>query len=227
VLQNRTIVPGIEALCILLRHLARQVRNGDLSYAFHRDETTISRAFNAALKHVDAIASKILFWDARRLTPEKLRQFAQVIREHSVEERTLGGIFGFIDGTFVEIARPSDAEAQLASYSGYKREHGIKFQAIVGPDGLAMHVSHAVPGRRNDLGLLAESRLVPELRRHLAEHEGELYMYGDAAYRSQQPWIKIAPTGVRELLEPHVRAESASINADRTVVENYFGDISK
>jgi DDE superfamily endonuclease len=46
---------------------------------------------------------------------------------------------GFIDGTVIEIAKPSGL-AQRATYSGHKRRHALKWQAIKGPDGIILNI---------------------------------------------------------------------------------------
>ena len=74
----------------------------------------------------------MLYWDHIRLTPEQLKNYCQAID-------TPGNlIYGFIDGTHRAICRPSSLPQQ-PFYSGYKKIHSIKFQAIMAPDGLIIH----------------------------------------------------------------------------------------
>jgi DDE superfamily endonuclease len=63
---------------------------------------------------------------------------------------------GFIDGTLVEIARPSGMQ-QGATYSGHKRHPGLKWQLITTPDGLLFHIFGPFEGRRHYMHLYAES----------------------------------------------------------------------
>jgi DDE superfamily endonuclease len=51
----------------------------------------------------------------------------------------LNSVVGFIDGTAIEIARPSGAR-QRAAYSGHTRRNCQKFQAVSAPDGLILHL---------------------------------------------------------------------------------------
>jgi hypothetical protein len=52
-----------------------------------------------------------------------------------------GKIWGFIDGTFIGFCRGIDAERQHRMYSGYYKGTGMKWQAIVTPDGLVSSLS--------------------------------------------------------------------------------------
>lgn len=107
------------------------------------------------------------------------------ILRYSAAVRNVGGVhnvWGFIDGTMCAICRP--IENQRLYYSGYKKCHAIKFQAIVTPDGLISHLSGPCPGSRGDWGMYLESGLERKLR-HL--HVGyannqRQYLYGDPAY---------------------------------------------
>lgn len=110
--------------------------------------------------------------------------------------RCLRGCWGFIDGTLVEICRPS--VGQKTMFSGHKRKHAVKFQAIVTPDGLIVHMSTAFPGRTHDVTVFRQS---PELLQQLeqiiqlpGDGHGPYGLYGDAGYTG---------SGVPALRSPH------------------------
>ena len=77
----------------------------------------------------------LTMWDPHRLTIAQLRTYALQIENAGGPE----GIWGFIDGTIRGISRP--VKRQEDYYTGYKKGHGIKFQAIMIPDGLISHLS--------------------------------------------------------------------------------------
>jgi len=61
-------------------------------------------------------------------------------------------LWAFIDGTLRACARPSSdvfpgLNLQKDVYSGYKRTHALKYQAVYAPDGLMVHLYGAIPGR--------------------------------------------------------------------------------
>ena len=48
---------------------------------------------------------------------------------------------------------------QREFYTGWKKKHGVKFQALHFPDGLTGHLHGAVPTRRTDAWVLRDSGL--------------------------------------------------------------------
>ena len=68
------------------------------------------------------------------------------------------GCVGFIDGTFRSCCRPGLAQRQV--YSGYKKKHGVKFQSVVGANGMILDLFGALPGKRGDSYMFRQSGLV-------------------------------------------------------------------
>ena len=67
-----------------------------------------------------------------------LRERARLYADRIMRIRsTLSKCVGFIDGTVLRIVRPSNSIAQRAVYNGRTRTHGLNFQALLAPDGLA------------------------------------------------------------------------------------------
>ena len=146
-------VPGMEAFCIMLFRLAYSTRLGMMSVFFGRSAPIISRIYNRMLEIVYKRIKPLLHWDANRLTVEKLKEYADAIYQHGGEEVELEwGIFRFIDGTVCPIARP--LVNQELHYSGWKRYHAIKFQGVMAPDGIIMHVSGPFSAKHHDAWML-------------------------------------------------------------------------
>ena len=61
------------------------------------------------------------------------------------------------------VARPE--KDQRSYYSGYKKRHGIKFQGIMGPDGLFLSLTGPFIGEINDNLMLTESGIIGRLDR--------------------------------------------------------------
>jgi hypothetical protein len=167
----------------------------------------ISRIFNRVLRFVFKRFRAILEWDSRRLTPAKLRD----------------GVFGFIDGTFRQCARPG--RHQRCMYTGHKRAHGLRYQGIVGPDGILLHLSAAYTARHHDSFLVQQSAIVARMAAELGGHEGRLYIYGDEAYRGHRPWIETKHLGSDALLTAEQRNENLIMSSDRVVIEHFFGRV--
>jgi hypothetical protein len=89
-------------------------------------------------------------------------------------------IWGFVDGALRESCRPS--KLQRLHYSGHKKSHGIKFQSVVTPDGLIAGLFGPIPGSRHDSFLLAQSRLIPQMRQLMPNERGRYVLYGDSAH---------------------------------------------
>lgn len=65
---------------------------------------------------------------------------------------------GFIDGTAIFVARPGGG-LQRACNSGHKRRHALKFQGVLTPDGLFVHLFGPLEGRRHDMTMYYRSGL--------------------------------------------------------------------
>jgi hypothetical protein len=90
--------------------------------------------FNSTLLYIYNQRKDFLYWDHERLNSEKLAEYCMAIN-------TPGNrIYGFIDGTHRSICRPGTIDQKIF-YSGYKKVHSIKFQAIIAPDGLIIHLA--------------------------------------------------------------------------------------
>jgi hypothetical protein len=76
--------------------------------------------------------------------------------------------------------RPSEHQRRLCN--GHKRKHAIKFQSVMAPDGLTIHLSKPLVGCRHDAFILQESGLLEVLRRHCRVDDVHYCIHGDPAY---------------------------------------------
>jgi hypothetical protein len=160
-----------------------------------------------------------LNWDEDRLTPATIRRYAMAI------ENTGGamGVWGFIDGTMRAICRPD--KNQRLYYSGYKKCHAIKFQAVTTPDGLMSHLAGPWPGHRGDWGMYLASGLQNKLRRLNAREnpEDHCYLYGDPAYALSYGVISAYKARPGRPLDPILHEVNTAMSAMRISVEHSFG----
>ncbi|KAF8596928.1 hypothetical protein BDV93DRAFT_454102, partial [Ceratobasidium sp. AG-I] len=113
------------------------------------------------------------------LTPERLDLYAATIHAHGCP---MDRIWGFMDVTYDFCSRPGN-NLQEAMYSGYKKAHGFKYNAVATPDGMIAHCSIPVEGRRADGGVLDISQLTDLLEDHAFGVGGRrLFVYADSAY---------------------------------------------
>ena len=134
----------------------------------------------------------------------------------------LTNCWGFIDGTARRICRPT--EYQRECFSGHKRCHILKFQAIVAANGLIANLFGPMEGRRHDAAMLWESGVLDRLQ-HLNRANGEpLCIYGDSAY-------PLRPNLIRPFQGPLITDDEQLFNrlmgSARVSVEWAFGGISK
>jgi len=131
---------------------------------------------NWALEHIHANHGYLLKFDAVRIAA-KLEDYAHAVQE---KEAPLLRCVGFIDGTARHLARPSSNQRMF--FSGHKRAHCIKFQSIMMPDGIIVHLSGPWNGARHDAGMFRESGIASSIGCHLNVNQLQYYLYGDPAY---------------------------------------------
>jgi len=180
--RNRRRASPEEALCVLLSRLSSNQRLKDEMRLFGKSRTWQSVIFNDVITHLVTRYEEKLEWDSQRLTYYKLQSYAEY-----VGARGRGAsIWGFVDRTLKVVCRPT--RHQRRWYSGYKKRHAIKFQAITTPDGLISHLAGPFEGKLGDWAAWRQSGIEKHLR-HV--HQGRLgnqgarprlYVYGDPVY---------------------------------------------
>jgi len=102
--------------------------------------------------------SKKLNWDEQRLSRAQVRVYANAVEQAGGVQ----GIWGFIDGTLRQICRPTHNQCNW--YSGYKKYHAFKYQAIMTLDGLVSHLGRPFEGRLGDWAAWTETDIKSRLR---------------------------------------------------------------
>ena len=113
----------------------------------------LSRIINRMYEIIYLQLESLLDWDHHRLTVDKLHEYVDAISENGGDwVQVAEGIFRFINGTVHKITCPTFN--QEIFYSGWKQCHTIKFQGIVAPDGILMHVSGPYMAKHHDMWML-------------------------------------------------------------------------
>jgi hypothetical protein len=171
---NRSTCTGFEALAMVLARLSFPKRvDVELVMLFGRSKAAISIIINETIIFLVSEFQSKLFFDEIYLKAN-VDKFCQIV---SASGCPMQSIWGFVDGTAREIARPS--RWQRPTYSGHKRRTCLKFQSIVTPDGL-LWLYGPIEGRRHDSFLLLESNL-KNILGSMPEFDGK-YLYGDPGY---------------------------------------------
>lgn len=212
--QNYRADPEL-ALCLVLFRLSYPRQLHQMVFEFGCSEAKISTIINDVLVHFSGRYGQGLKWNPL-VTYGKMQQYAS-----KIQPQTGGGIWGFVDGTFIRTCRPF--ERQRISYSGYKKSHGFKYQAITTPDGLISHIDGPWEARVNDLTMIRRSGVNERLMREFAPpRRGPLYLFGDQAYK-QQPFVISPYTGRRENMSRDQVRFNDRLSKARIAVENSFG----
>ena len=221
-LENRCQMDGMLAFCITLRRLVYPARWVDLEYTFHLPVSTLSRAFHIMMMHLYVLVHDRMRWDSTWLTPDKLEEYAAANYEaggcsNYNDGSPCNDIWGWLDGTLRECARP--VRSQRQAYSGMKHKHGYKWQAIMAPDGLFAHFYGPFSAKRHDMRMVEICELLVQ---HAHGHEArQLVVYADKGYT---PCAGINCM-YRRMLGVNVPDNQAALSAQRVCVEWGFGHI--
>lgn len=179
---------AVDALAIMLRRFAYPSRLLDLSLLFGIHESTICTIFNSMVEKIYLKYKDGIRYNKKHLTSLNLRIFNDaIVSKGSCYE----DVVGFIDGTLNAICRPG--EYQESVYNGHVRQHGLKYQAIVCPDGITVSLCGPFAGAIHDQNMLDSSDILNEMKEQLdcRETDGKIYaLYGDPAYRESSLIIR-------------------------------------
>ena len=166
---------GTEGLCMLLRRIAYPNRLVDLIPIFGRHKTEMSTILNVMTNEIYSLHHSRL--ENINHPWMNYEQYAEVV---AAKGACLDNIWGFIDGTQVRICRPK--EGQESCFNGHKRQHSLKFQSLMLPNGLICHFFGPLEGRRHDSAMYFNSGLDPQIQNIYSATGKQLAVYADSAY---------------------------------------------
>jgi hypothetical protein len=234
---NTGFVDSEFAFLLYLYRMANRAKLTLMSTVFGEDYSVISRA-------LAAFGSWLYDAHSHRLT-DSLHYWSQYTQLYNSKIVARGippeytRVWGFVDATLVCTARPSDVaqvcfpapdapaviwdiDAQYVFYCKYAMQHGLKWQAVVGPCGLVMDLTGCAFGSFHDSRLYSESKL---LQRLLEMHWMDLnirtmphyfQLMADSAY-SNGPFMIRVPGGRSP--------DAVRCSALRVAVEHAFSKI--
>lgn len=206
---------GIEGLCILLRRLSYPNRLSELEYLFGKSAPALSKIIDYMLNHIyNNFGHKLS--NLRNLHWLNLDRFQLYANAISQKGAPIPNWWAFIDGTARSICKPS--ENQEAYYSGHKRHHCVKYQALTCPDGMIVSLKGGYEGRKHDAAILRESQLYYQLERSARFPNGENFIiYGDKAYGIRE--LLLTPFANRAGMTPEQQEFNARMSEVRIAVE--------
>ena len=180
--EENYVAPYETLLLLALYRLSRPNRiHREMEQFFGFRRSKISAGIRAMVDAMYSLAVQYL--DNPTIFHHRMPRYAEII---NAKCGLHNNVWGFIDGTLRRTCRPTYHQKQM--YSGHKRNHGMKFQSVVTPDGLFACMYGAINGNRHDSYMLTQSELAPRLRLLMPadgnnQGGGNVYsLYADPAY---------------------------------------------
>jgi hypothetical protein len=240
-LKNGSIVSGEVCFLYSLQRLQFPCKLDTHEETYGGEVTYWSRVFNYFIDHVfrffqHNVRLSIENWAAHfsefaAAIQSKLEQMGLVLAEGSLVK-----ICGYLDNTQVPTDTPGsgpvvaginapryDRDIDEAFYSGWKKNHGVKFQLVTFPNGIIGDMSDVVSIRHSDLYTLRESDLNNRLVFCQVQEVSQYVLYGDSAYDVLQSHIHCKYLG--DNLTPEQVHINGKLNSARVSVEHCINDI--
>ena len=148
------------AVALLAARQAYPERLAEMDRFFGRSSSYLSSVYNDLIQHLVRQFPAILAFHPRLHEYERLLGFYEAIQRRSRMET--GRVWGFIEGTFCPTCRPT--VNQQWHYSGHKKQHSFKFQAIVTLDGLVSSLQGPYRAPNNDWRIWIHSNVADRYR---------------------------------------------------------------
>lgn len=225
--RSRFHFTALEALCILLARFRSAGDQYDLQKDYCRTQSAISEVVNELCEYLNRRWSHLLDFDHEHLLSRKnLSRYARAAYRHGAPIRT---IWGFIDCTIRAMCHPTWFQRQ--GYSGHKKVHALKYQAVVLVNGIIAHLFGPEVGRHNDNHLLATSGLLEKCAEHaihpnthatLPPLQRRFQLFGDPAYGISP--LLMSPFARNQRTEEELEWNVAMASV-RIEVEHAFGGV--
>lgn len=174
--RNRYAFTPIISAYVLLRRLASDARWHDLKERFLTCSTDLRNILGSnGTPHGSARA----YTHRPNYGGPKLDSFFSTVYENIL---CLSNCVGFIDGTFICIARPTGSLIQRSAYNGHKINHELKYQAVNTPDFIIAHVYGPLEVRRHDWNMYARSQLDGRITEILEVNYNRYCIFGYQGY---------------------------------------------
>jgi hypothetical protein len=212
------------ALMIFLHRMAYPARWCDLQYILGSSRTVLSKTFNYMVE--------ILYGRYARLMTDirpwkrQFKRFANHLRSWGCPHHNLVAIF---DGHFQETCRPGgDANKHLTlwdyqTFAGKEHAHGLKFQAGVMPNGMAL-VWGPWRGTQHDATMFDQTGVLQGIEECSEELGEDFSGYGDSAYPLNRFMARILKPAPEQSLTRLERRYNALMARFRIVIEQLFAE---
>ncbi|KAF8589186.1 hypothetical protein K439DRAFT_1333451, partial [Ramaria rubella] len=179
--------PAIECIGLLCARLHSLEDQWSLATKYARPQLAISEITNETTSYIDSTWHHLLDWDDTGIvSPSALQSYADALHAFGAPSQSQ---FGFIDCTIWQTCQPG--VYQELAYTGYKKYHGMKFQGVVAPNSLIVHMAGPYCAPQNNCGVLHMSQLLSKLQGHAIQpgsrkddplQDHYFQVYSDSAY---------------------------------------------
>lgn len=197
VLPNRARYSAETCMLVGLYYMHRPVTQDQVAdFIGITCQPNVSRLISFFLDHMISHFQHLIALDpddSLRMWAPYVDMFKRRLRMYHVEgvdSRRYNDVIGFVDGKLHRIARPMQraehtaigVDTQRTVYSGYKKVHAVKFQAVVVPNGLIVQLCGGFRGRVADSTMMRRSGLNEMLQGLSDAADQPCHVYGDSAY---------------------------------------------
>jgi nuclease HARBI1 len=196
-----------EGMLVLLARLAVPKRWSDHLQMFGGTEGLLSEVFNAILGQIYHTFADPLLHNLQRYGD----QFEKYAALTYARGGATGNVVGYVDNTNRKMCRPG--VNQDVVYNGYKKFHALKYQIVMGPEGVIIALHGPDVGRDPDVTCLVNSGLLDDMADVCATLGQHYVFYADRGY-PLDPHMLVAFTG--PALTAAQLAWNAAMNRERT-----------
>jgi len=136
-----------DALGVALHWLCSRGEERLLCPIFGLPSSTLNRIKGKAITALDQALGSMHRARIAWPSSQEIKQFCGLV---AAREPRLPNVFGFVDGLFLPIRKPTDPKDDPAYYNGMSKMHGIANVLAYSPDGCIMFASYNNPGCWHD-----------------------------------------------------------------------------
>ena len=158
---NRYLALGLEALSLTCAHLRSPNNQWALATRYHCPQSAISQITHEVVSNINKSWGHLQFNFEGILSPQAMTQYAAAIHVHGTPTRT---VVGFLNCTICPAFHLTISESLV--YMGYKKCHGMKFQAVTVLNRMIVHLDGLYCAPQNNASVLMQSGLLKLMREH-------------------------------------------------------------
>jgi hypothetical protein len=204
----------IDRLLMLLVYYRLYITYTLAGFLFNLDQSNVYRN----IKHLEPLVKECI------PLPKKVYQATRRIKDIEELLEYFPDMKAFLDATEQEIPRPKNKRRRKSYYSGKKKKHTVRTQIITNKDGLIIHITGHVHGRKHDYDLFKDKRPPPPKGVEITADLG--YQGIEKDFPSLKTRIPVKRKRGKTL-EKKDKRYNKELSRSRVVVEHTIGKMKK